>query len=71
MIIVAARSRAAGERSRWSAPGAPGPQGLRRPRVAAPDGRERVVTGPVGGNVAAALGHGLIPGSARRLDMRS
>jgi len=68
MIIVGGRARSAGMRSDRPAPEA---QGFRRPCQTGLAGRDAAAAGPAGWNGAAATGHGSIPGSARRLDMRS
>jgi len=68
MIIAGGRARSAGVRSHRPAPEA---QGFRRPCQTGPAGRDTAAAGPVGWDGAAAIGHGSIPGSARRLDMRS
>ena len=67
MIIVGGRARS-GARSHRSTPGA---QVFRGACPARPAGREKVAPGPAARGIAAATGHGSIPGSARRLDMRS
>jgi hypothetical protein len=68
MIIVGGGTRSAGARSHRSTSGALGPW---ESCMAGQAGRVRAVTGPTQKASAAATGHGSIPGSARRLDMRS
>ncbi len=68
MIIVGGRTRSAGVRSHWPAPGVPGFLGA---CMAGPASRARTATGAAVRSSATAIGHGLAPGSARRLDMRS
>jgi hypothetical protein len=68
MIIMGGRTRSVGGRSHWPAPGAPGFLGA---CMADPAGRAAAVTGSTARSSAVAIGHGSIPGSARRLDMRS
>lgn len=68
MIIVDGRTRYGRARSHRSTPGA---QVFRRACTAGLAGRGKFAPGPAAGAIAAATGHGLMPGSARRLDMRS
>jgi hypothetical protein len=68
MIMVDGRTRSVGARSHRSTPGA---QVFRRACTAGPAGRERAAAGAGARAIAAATVHGSIPGSARRLDMRS
>ena len=67
MIIVGGRTRS-GARSRRPAPG---PDSFRLPCSAGLTGQGVTILEPAAGHGVAAVGHGSIAGSARRLDMRS
>ena len=67
MIIVGGRSRS-GTRSHRPAPG---PDGFQRPYSAGLTGQGVTILDPATGPGVAAIGHGSVAGSARRLDMRS
>ncbi len=68
MIMVGGRTRSAGVPSHWPSPGIPGVLGE---CMAGPVSWARAATGAAARSSAAAIDHGLVPGSARRLDMRS
>jgi hypothetical protein len=68
MIIAGRRTRSAGGRSHWLAPGIPGFLGA---CMAGPASRATAAIGVAVRSSAAVIGHGSVPGSARRLDMRS
>ena len=68
MIIVDGRTRYGGARSHRSTPGA---QVFRRACTAGLAGRGKLAPGPAARVIAAATGHGSMPGSARRLDTQS
>ena len=67
MIIVGGRTRS-GARSRRPTPG---PDGFQRPCSAGLTGQGVTILEPATGLGVAAVGHGSIARSARRLDMRS
>ena len=67
MIIVGGRTRS-GTRSRRPAPG---PDGFQRPCSPGLTGPGVTILEPAAGHGLAAIGHGSIAGSARRLDMQS
>ena len=67
MIIVGGRMRSGGRSPRP----APGPDGFQRPCSAGLTGQGVTILDPATGHGVAAIDHGSIAGSARRLDMRS
>ena len=67
MIIVGGRTRSAARSHRP----APGPDAFQWPCSAGLTGQGVTILEPATGHGVAAIGHGSIAGSARRLDMRS
>ena len=67
MIIVGGRTRSGARSHRPT----PGPDGIREPCLAGRAGQGVTIVDPAAGRGVAAIGHGSIAGSARRLDMRS
>ena len=67
MIIVGGRTRSGARSHRPT----PGPGGFRPPCSAGLTGQGVTILEPATGRGVAAIGHGSIAGSARRLDMRS
>ncbi len=67
MIIVGGRIRSGARPHRP----APGPDGFQRPCAPGRTGPGVTIFEPAIGHGVAAVGHGSIAGSARRLDMRS
>lgn len=67
MIIVGGRTRSGARSPRPT----PGPDDFQRPCSAGLTGQGVTILEPATGQGVAAIGHGSIAGSARRLDMRS
>jgi hypothetical protein len=66
MIIVGGRTRSGARSHRPT----PGPDGFQRPCSAGLTGQGVTILEPATGHGVAAVGHGSIAASARRLDMR-
>jgi len=66
MIIVGGRARSGARSNRPT----PGHDGFKRPCSAGLTGQGVTILEPATGHGVAAIGHGSIAGSARRLDMR-